>query len=69
MLVVLAWLILVGLVIGFVVHCVRHPGALKRTWTSVDVMPTWGTVAMGMMSAGAGLLTVFPQVNHGFVVT
>lgn len=32
-------------------------------------MPTWGTVAMGMMSAGAGLLTVFPQVNHGFVVT
>nr|WP_283251374.1 MULTISPECIES: hypothetical protein [unclassified Actinomyces] len=45
----LAWCLLVGLVVGYLLRLARDPGLLGRELSS----PFWGTVAMGWMSVGS----------------
>ncbi len=63
---VLAWVLLLGLSASFA-HRVRTvPGALRSTITNPAVAATWGTVSMGILAAGSATLTVLPDLVPRF---
>ncbi|MBF4161867.1 C4-dicarboxylate ABC transporter [Nocardioides sp. CBS4Y-1] len=59
---VLAWVALLGLSLGYGMRVARDTRALTSTLTDPAVLPLWGTVAMGLLAVGAATLTVVPTV-------
>jgi tellurite resistance protein TehA-like permease len=58
-LLVLAWLLLAGLTVGFAVRARRHPGTLAAS-VRVGALPLWGMVSMGMLAVGSATAAVLP---------
>lgn len=58
----LAWIVLGGLTVGFGLRCRRSPGTLRATLADPVEGPGWGTVAMGILSAGSAAGTVLPRL-------
>ncbi len=56
-------LLLLGLSAGFGARVVRDRAAFTATLRDLAILPTWGTVAMGMLSIGSAALTVLPQLG------
>lgn len=57
---VLAWVLLVGLTGAFVARCVRRAGTLSATWVTAATAPQWGMVSMGVLAVGSATATVVP---------
>ncbi|WP_082553129.1 TDT family transporter [Phycicoccus sp. Root101] len=56
-------LLLIGLTASFGGRAARDPAVLTNTLRDPAVVPTWGTVSMGILSIGSALLTVLPQLG------
>ena len=56
-------LLLLGLTAGFGVRVIRDRAAFTATLRDGAILPTWGTVAMGILSVGSAVLTVLPQLG------
>ncbi|MEP6854224.1 MAG: TDT family transporter [Pedococcus sp.] len=56
-------LLLLGLTAGFAARVVRDRAAFTSTLRDLAVLPTWGTVAMGILSIGSAAMTVLPQLG------
>lgn len=59
-LLVIGWLLLAGLTVGFAVRTVRSPGAFAAS-IRVGQLPLWGMVSMGVLSIGSATATVLPS--------
>lgn len=59
---VIAVVLLLGLSGAFIARVVNDRSVLTDTVRDAAVVPTWGTVSMGAMSAGSAVLTVAPQL-------
>ncbi len=57
---VLAWGLLLGLSGAFLVRAQRDRGVLGATLRDNAVLPTWGSVSMGLLAVGAATSTVLP---------
>lgn len=55
--------LLVVLVVGYLVRCLRDARAFTATMSSTAVEPAWGSVSMGFMAVGASWLTSGPQLG------
>ena len=55
--------LLVGLSAGFVARVVRDRAAFTQTLRDPAILPTWGTVAMGILSVGSAAVTVLPLLG------
>lgn len=63
---VLGVVLLVGLTAAFGLRVARDRKAFASTIRDAAVLPTWGTVSMGVLSIGSAALTVLPQLGaHG----
>lgn len=62
-LMVVAVALLAGLTVGFVRRVVSDRGVFLATIRDLAVLPTWGTVSMGILAAGSAVLTVAPQLG------
>ncbi len=60
-----AVVLLVGLSVAFGARVAADRSVLTDTLRDVAVVPTWGTVSMGVLSVGSSLLTVVPQLAPG----
>jgi tellurite resistance protein TehA-like permease len=56
-------LLLVGLAAGFGRRVARDRDAFRSTIRDAAVVPTWGTVSMGVLSIGSAAATVLPQLG------
>ncbi|WP_353065077.1 TDT family transporter [Arcanobacterium hippocoleae] len=56
----LSWLILIGLTSIFAIHILRDRRAFTQTIRNQNLIPMWGTVAMGILSVGSATLTILP---------
>lgn len=59
-LLVAAWVLMLGLFGGFARACRRDPEVLRKAVWEASQRPAWGTVSMGMMSAGSAMSAVLP---------
>jgi tellurite resistance protein TehA-like permease len=59
-LLVIGWLLLVGLTVGFAARSVRSPGVLGAS-LRVGPLPLWGMVSMGALAVGSATATVLPS--------
>lgn len=59
-LLVVAWVLMIGLAGAFAAACVRDRSVLDKAVREASQRPPWGTVSMGMMSAGSAAGTVVP---------
>ena len=59
-LLLLGWLLLVGLSVGFVGRVVTRPGTLRASVTVPAQFMGWGMVSMGVLSIGSATATVLP---------
>ena len=57
---ILAWALLIGLTATFTVRCLKTPGTLRDALTNPTIIPFWGTVSMGILSAGAATTVAVP---------
>lgn len=64
-LVCIAITLFIGLSIGFAVNASRNPGLFTRTWQDMSILPTWGTVSMGLTATGSAIHTVGPLLPFG----
>ncbi|MCU1538131.1 MAG: C4-dicarboxylate transporter/malic acid transport protein [Humibacillus sp.] len=64
-LLVLAWVLLIGLSTGFVRHVRGDTGRGRAMVTDPATQPLWGTVAMGVLAVGAATVAVVPAVAPG----
>lgn len=55
---VMAWVLLVGLSVGFVGNCRRDPERLRATLADPSTAAMWGTVSMGILATGSATLAV-----------
>lgn len=61
----LAIVLLIGLGAGFAVNARRNPGMFAHTWRDMSILPTWGTVSMGMTATGSAIHNVGPLLPFG----
>lgn len=59
-LLVVAWVLMIGLAGAFAAACARDRSVLAKAVSEASQRPPWGTVSMGMMSAGSAASTVLP---------
>lgn len=59
-LLITCWTLLLGLTSAFIVRTVVNPRVLIDALTQPAQIPFWGTVSMGILSAGAALTTSLP---------
>ncbi|WP_067475643.1 TDT family transporter [Dietzia timorensis] len=59
-LLVAAWVLMIGLACGFAKACARDRSVLAGAVREASQRPAWGTVSMGVMSAGSAASTVLP---------
>ncbi|MBB2988108.1 TDT family transporter [Terracoccus luteus] len=64
-LMLIAVVLLVGLSVAFGARVAADRSVLTDTLRDVAVVPTWGTVSMGVLSVGSSLVTVVPQLAPG----
>lgn len=57
---IICWVLLIGLTLSFILRCLTQPGVLRAALTHPTQIPFWGTVAMGILSAGSSTTTVLP---------
>ncbi|WP_406832514.1 TDT family transporter [Pedococcus sp. KACC 23699] len=55
--------LLIGLSAGFAARVAADRAAFTATLRDLSVLPTWGTVSMGILSIGSAALTVLPQLG------
>lgn len=65
----LAIVLLIGLGAGFAVNARRNPGMFAHTWRDMSILPTWGTVSMGLTATGSAIHNVGPLLPFGTAVT
>ena len=65
----LAIVLLIGLATGFAVNARRNPGLFAHTWRDMSILPTWGTVSMGMTATGSAIHNVAPLLPFGTAAT
>ena len=59
-LIVVAWVLMIGLSAGFVRECRSERGAAMAAVREASQRPAWGTVSMGVMSVGSATSAVLP---------
>lgn len=57
---IICWLLLLGLTLAFTLRCLTQPGVLRAALTLPAQIPFWGTVSMGILSAGSSTTLVLP---------
>lgn len=55
---VMAWVLLLGLSVGFVGNCRRRPGQLRASLADPSTTAMWGTVSMAILATGSATLAV-----------
>lgn len=56
-------LLLLALTAGFAARVIQDRDVFTATIRDSTVVPTWGTVSMGVLAVGAAVLTVLPQLG------
>lgn len=62
---VIGWVILLWLSIGFAARCLRDPEVLRRSVADPGQLPAWGMVSMGILSVGSATSAVVPALAPG----
>lgn len=57
---IVCWVLIIGLTTTFLLRCLRGGGVLKDSLTNPAIVPFWGTVSMGFLSAGSALTVALP---------
>src|SRR5699024_1395006 len=65
----LAIVLLIGLGTGFAANARPNPGLFAHTWRDMSILPTWGTVSMGMTATGSAIHNVAPLLPFGAEAT
>ena len=61
----LAVVLLLGLSGAFLTRVARDRAVFTATLRDAAVLPTWGTVAMGVLAVGSAVLTIAPRLGVG----
>ncbi|XCB29512.1 TDT family transporter [Arcanobacterium hippocoleae] len=56
----IAWILLVTITGIFIIRIIRNRNAFIETISNQNLIPMWGTVAMGILSVGSATLTILP---------